>query len=202
MKKVVIGKLINAISNNDSYSQEQLEVIQYGLESIYILITKIFIIGVIAYLLGILYEFAVFLLIYNIIRTPSFGLHATKSWICLVSSSLVFLITPIIARDIAIAPIIRSLIGCYAICRIYQNSPADTEKRPIISPKRRLIYRYISTFVAITMVVISLLLTNQFLANSFVLALLVQTAMISPYVYKIFGLKYNNYLYYQESLYT
>lgn len=202
MKQIIISKLIKAISKNGSYTQENLEIIQYGLESIYILITKLLIITLIAYVLDIMYEFVVFLLIYNLIRTPSFGLHATKSWMCLVSSSLIFILAPFIAANIVIHPIIRSIIGCYCIIRIYQNAPADTEKRPIINPKRRLIYKYISTLMAIIMVIISLSIANSFLANSFVLTLFVQTFMISPYIYKLFKLKYNNYLTYTESIAT
>lgn len=37
MRKFVIGNLIKAMKNNNSYSDDELEVIQYGLESIYIL---------------------------------------------------------------------------------------------------------------------------------------------------------------------
>ena len=196
MKKRIIGGLMKSISKNNNYSQDELEIINYGLEAIYLLVTKLVIITILAYLLGIFYEFVVFLLIYNIIRLPSFGLHATKSWICLVASTLMFIICPIIATNIYFNSMIRSIVGSFCIWRIFKNAPADTEKRPIISKKRRLAYKYISTFTAIAMVVLSLISSNMFIANSFILALLLQTCMISPHVYKFFGLKYNNYLTY------
>ncbi len=196
MKKRIIGSLMKSISKNNNYSKDELEIIHYGLEAIYLLVTKLVIITAIAYLLGIFYEFVIFLLIYNIIRLPSFGLHATKSWICLVASTIMFIVCPIIATNIYFNPIIRSIIGCFCIWRIYKNAPADTEKRPIINKKRRLAYKYISTFTTIAMVIVSLISNDMFIANSFVLAPLLQTFMISPYVYKLFGLKYNNYLNY------
>lgn len=196
MKKRIIGSLMKSISKNNNYSKDELEIINYGLEAIYLLVTKLIIITFVAYFLGILYEFVIFLLIYNIIRLPSFGLHATKSWICLVASTIMFIVCPIIAANVYFNPIIRSVVGCFCIWRIFKNAPADTEKRPIINKKRRLTYKYISTFMAIGMVIISLLSHNMFIANSFVLALLLQTFMISPYIYKLFGLKYNNYLKY------
>lgn len=187
---------MNSIRNNDSYKKEDLEIIQYGLETIYIFVTKFIIISSLAILLGVFKEYIIFLLIYNIIRTPSFGLHATKSWICSVASSIIFILVPIIAKTIIMNNIIKVLIGCYCIIRIYQNAPADTEKRPIVNPKRRLMFKYISTLIAIIMVTTSLIIKDTFLSNSFLLTLVVQTFMISPYVYKLFGLKYNNYLTY------
>lgn len=200
MRKFVIGSLIKAMENNNSYSNDELEVIQYGLESIYILITKLIIIGILAYILGIFYEFVIFLLIYNIIRTPSFGLHASKSWICLLTSSLIFLIMPIIAANIELSLYFKSIVGSIGVLFIYKNAPADTEKRPIISPKRRLVYKYISVIVAIIMLVISITVENIFIGNSFFWALIVQCFMISPTVYEIFGLSHDNYLKYQDNL--
>lgn len=202
MRKFIIGNLIKAMKNNNSYSDDELEVIQYGLESIYILITKLVIIGFLAYILGIFYEFVIFLLIYNIIRTPSFGLHASKSWICLITSALIFLIMPIISANIELSIYFKSIIGGIGLLFIYKNAPADTEKRPIINPKRRLVYKYISVIVAIIMLVISISAKNIFIGNSFFWAIIVQCFMISPTVYEIFRLSHDNYLKYQENMNT
>lgn len=202
MRKFVIGNLIKAMKNNNSYSDDELEVIQYGLESIYILITKLVIIGFLAYILGIFYEFVIFLLIYNIIRTPSFGLHASKSWICLITSSFIFLIMPIISANIELSIYFKSIIGGIGLLFIYKNAPADTEKRPIVNPKRRLVYKYISVIMAIIMLVISVTTESVFIGNSFFWAIIVQCFMISPTVYELFGLSHDNYLKYQKSINT
>lgn len=202
MKKILIGSLIKAMKSKNTYSNEELEVIQYGLESIYILITKLIIIGILAYLMGIFYEFVIFLLIYNIIRTPSFGLHATKSWICLIVSSFMFLITPIIAANVELSIYFKSIIGSIALLFIYKNAPADTEKRPIISQTRRLFYKYISVIVTVIMLVVSITARSIFIGNSFFWAVILQCFMISPTVYELFGLSHDNYLKYQNSLNT
>ena len=200
MKELVIGKSMNIIQKNSpDYSDEQLEIIEYGLTGLYLTITKTIVIFGIALALGILKEVIIFTLIYNIIRATSFGLHATKSWICLVCSSIVFLTIPFIATIIVLPVWSRILIGLICVLFIFKNSPADTEKRPIVNPKRRRIYKLLSTLIAIIFVILSIILSDNFYQNCFIFTLIVQCVMISPFVYKIFKLPYDNYKNYQTA---
>lgn len=199
MKDAILNYSINTIRKKDSsYSEEQLAIIRYGFESIYILITKTIFIFMIAIILGIFKEVLIFTLLYNLIRTTSFGLHATKSWMCFVSSTLIFITIPYICKIIDINIIVRSIVGVISILAIYKNAPADTYKRPIVSKKRRDNFKFVSTIIAISMVFASLLIDNTFLHNSLLLSLVVQCFMISPALYKIFKLPYDNYKAYQN----
>lgn len=194
MKNKLLSKCISYIrKNNPNYSEEKLAEIKYGLESIYILITKTIAIFTIAFLLNILKEVIIFTLIYNLIRMPSFGLHATKSWMCLLSSAVIFIVTPYICVTQEFSFTFKSIAGIITILLIIKNAPADTYKRPIINPIRRRNYKIISTILAIIMVTIALIIENSFLSNCLIFALIIQCIMISPYVYKIFHLPYNNY---------
>lgn len=194
MKNAILNYSINTIRKKDSsYSEEQLAVIRYGFESIYILITKTIFIFMVAIILGIFKEVLIFTLLYNLIRTTSFGLHATKSWMCYVSSTIIFIILPYLCKIIDINMIIRSIIGVIAILAIYKNAPADTYKRPIVSEKRRNNLKFISTMIAISMVFASLFIDNIFMHNAILLSLVTECFMISPSVYKLFKLPYNNY---------
>lgn len=198
MKELVIGKSMNLVQKNyPDYSEEKLEEIEYGLTGLYLTITKTIVIFAIALVLGILKEVIIFTIIYNIIRATSFGLHATKSWICLVCSSIVFLTIPFIATIIVLPVWSRILIGLICVLFIFKNSPADTEKRPIVNPKRRRIYKLLSTFIAVTFVILSVIWSDNFFQNCFIFTLIVQCIMISPFVYKIFKLPYDNYKNYQ-----
>ena len=136
---------------------EQLEVIQDGLESIYITITKTIIIFIIAYFLGLAKELIILLIFYNLIRATAFGLHATKSSYCLISSTLIFIGTAYLCKLLIIPFYIKILLCIINILLIYKWSPADTEKRPIVSKKRREIYKTLSTIIAITFSFISIL---------------------------------------------
>ena len=194
MRERIVQKLVSYIHKKDSnYSDEQLEVIQYGLEGIYILITKSIVIFTVAYLLGIIKEVFLFTLLYNVIRMPSFGLHATKSWMCYLSSLIIFLILPYVCKTITFDPLLKAILGAISIILIYKNAPADTVKRPIIDPKRRRNYKIISTIIAITFAFLSIAIKNNFLSNAFVISILLQNFMISPYIYQLFHLPYDNY---------
>ena len=87
----------------------------------------------------------------------------------------------------------KVIFGIMSIIYVCLHSPADTEKRPIISPKRRFVYKSLSTLIAIIMVICSIVLDNKFISNSFIVGLLIQCFMISPFAYRITGQKYDNY---------
>ena len=196
MKKVVMNYAMNLIRNNNNYDEEQLAVIRYGLEGLYLTITKLIIILSLAFILNILNEVIIFLIIYNIIRMSSFGLHATKSWICLLSSTIIFIGFPIICRYLYLTNYFKVILGLILVLFIYKNAPADTHKRPIINQKRRIFYKYCSTFIAIIFIFCSILINDNFISNCFIFSLFVQSFMIAPSVYKLFNLPYNNYLTY------
>ena len=196
MKKIIMNYTMDLIKNNSDYDEEKLAVIKYGLEGLYLTITKLIVIFILAYILNIFKEMIIFLLIYNVIRTTSFGLHATKSWICLLSSTFIFIGFPIICKYIYLTNSFKVALGLVLILFIYKNSPADTHKRPIVNLKRRMFFKYSSTFIAITFIFCSILINSNFISNCFIFSLFVQSFMIAPSVYKLFNLPYNNYLTY------
>jgi len=197
MRKYIVSKMLGFIKQYQSFDNEKEEIIVYGLENFYIFITKCIGIFSLSYILGILKETILFTLIYNFIRMPSFGLHAKESWMCWISSSIIFLGIPYVADNVAMPMLMRSIIGVVCILYIYKYAPADTHKRPIINPKLRFRYKSISTLIAIIMVTLSLFIDNVYIQNCFIFALVVQSFMISPITYKIFKLPYDNYKKYQ-----
>lgn len=198
MKAVFINNSMNLIRKYyPNYSEVKLEELKYGLLGLYLLITKSIIIFGIALLLGIFKELLIFTIIYNILRAPSFGMHASKSWICLVASTTIFIFSTYLSVNALIPINIKVILGITGVILIFKNSPADTKKRPIVSLKRRKIYKLISTCIATTFVITSILISNNFLSNSFILALLIQCVFTSPTMYKICGETYDNYKSYQ-----
>ena len=198
MKELVIGYSMDLIKKQyPQYNEVKLAEIKYGLASIYITISKTIVICAIAYILGILTELIIFTIIYNIIRMPSFGLHATKSWVCLVSSTLIFIGSTYLCSIVVITLLPKIILGIVGVLLIFKNSPADTKKKPIVNPKRRLAYKIISTVIAIIFVILSIIIPDNFLSNSFIFALIIQCFMTSKAIYKLFGLPYDNYKNYQ-----
>lgn len=198
MKEVFINNSMNLIQKYyPNYSETKLAELKYGLLGLYLMITKSIVIFGIALYLGIFKELLIFTIIYNILRAPSFGIHASKSWICLVSSASIFIFFTYLSATISIPINIKTIIGIIGIILMYKNSPADTAKKPIVSPKRRKIYKIISTFIAIIFTVLSIVIDNNFLTNSFIFSLILQNIMIAPTTYKLFGEPYDNYKSYQ-----
>ncbi len=199
MREAIISKSLNIIKkDHPNFSDEKMEILEYGLTGFYMFISKTIIIFLVAYFLGILKELIIFMLIYNMIRLVSFGMHASSSTACLIASSLTFLSVTFICKIITFPLWFKIVFGVLTILYIYKYSPADTEKRPIISPKRRLTYKVLSTIIAVVMVACSLLVNNIFVSNSMIFALIIQSVMISPVTYKLAGQQYDNYKYYKK----
>ena len=194
MKKFIINKCMNYIKKNTNYDEVKLKEIEYGLVAIYLTLEKLIIIALIAIILGIFKEMVIYLLIYNVLRIPSFGLHATKSWICLLSSSILFIGIPYLCIFLSIPMIIKIVIGILGICFMFKNAPADTKKRPIVNKKRRKTYKFISVVLTIIFSILSLTIKDNYICNCLVFAIIMQNCMISPTIYKIFKLPYNNYI--------
>lgn len=193
MKNYIINSTMNYILKYNSYNNIKQEELKYGLVAIYLLVTKLIIILIISTLLGILKEVILFTIIYIPIRAVSFGLHATKSWICLISSTLIFVGLPFISKYLVIPMYIKSIIGIVSILLMFKNSPADTHKRPIINKKRRLFFKYFSVLISIIYTLLSIFINNSFIADCLLFAMLIQCFLTSPLVYKLFKLPYNNY---------
>ena len=198
MKKFIINNCINYIKKNTNYDDTKLKEIEYGLAGIYLLISKTIVIFILSYILGIFKEMIIYMIIYNIIRTPSFGLHATKSWICMISSIFIFIGIPYLCININFPIFIKIIIGIICIFLMYKNSPADTKKRPILNKKRREIFKTISTIIIIIYSFIAILINNNYISNCIIFAMILQNFVISPTAYKLFNLPYNNYITYLQ----
>ncbi len=194
MKKAIVGSSMHLIEDIfPEYEQEQLEVVQYGLEGIYMLITKLVVIFFVAYLLGIFQEAVVLLLLFNVLRTTAFGLHAAKSWMCWVSSTIVFIGCPLLCLTLRLPVWVLFIIGCICLINFFLYAPSDTEKRPLVNKKKRIIYKIITLISGIIYLILLFIIKDAFLKNALVCAMVIQSVLIHPMVYKVFKLPYANY---------
>lgn len=187
---------MNSIRNKNIYSEEKLKEIEYGLVSIYLTMTKVIFILFISIILNFFKEVIVFMILFNIIRTVAFGLHATKSWICWITSTITFLFIPYISKILELNIYIVQILCLINVLFILKNSPADTKKRPIVNKKRRKIYNILSTLISIIYSIISITTENHFIQNCLMFSLIVENILIAPTTYKLFGLPYDNYIKY------
>lgn len=179
--------------NNPTYQEEKLEEIRYGLESIYLTYTKIFLIFVLAYFLGIIKETLLLLVTYNIIRTFAFGIHATKSIYCLITSLILFIGGVYVVKYMSLNIYVKAIISIILLICIYKYAPADTYKRPLINERKRKKYKVISTILGIAYVILIIIFNNYIISNYLLIGMLETVIMIHPIVYKIFNLPFDNY---------
>ncbi len=198
MKEVIVNKTLNYIIKHRKLTSYDIDIIRYGISNLYLQISKIIVITTLAIILKIFIPYLIFTIFYNIIRMPSFGIHAKKSWQCWVSSIIFFIGFPYLLTVINLNTYVHFFIAASSIIYITIYSPADTIKRPIISRKRRAIYKIFSFIISILYVLLSYLIKDKIVSYALLFSLVLQCIIISPITYKIFGMPYNNYKRYIE----
>ncbi len=193
MKDVVVSNLISLIIKYKNYDEIKLAEIKYGIESFYLTITKTIVIFGLSYFLGTIKTLLLLMLFYTFLRLNGYGLHAKKSWQCWLGSILVFILLPYLCLIVRIDKIYLILASIICLFFIFKYAPADTEKRPIISKRKRHIHKYLCSITTIIYICLIYFLHSTYLQNILFFSIILETIMILPVSYKIFKLKYNNY---------
>ena len=198
MKKLIINKCMELVTTyNKDLSQRDIDKIKYGLEGLYLTITKLIFIIIVSIILGIWKETLLLILIFNGIRLTAFGVHAKRSIDCLISSTLFFILFPILCIKLTIPLIIKVILFIPLTVLIGIFAPADTEKRPLINKKKRKIYKMLSIMISIIYMTIAIVIKDNTLSNCFIFAIVIQIIIMLPITYKLFGVSYNNYKTYE-----
>lgn len=197
MKKRFLTKIKKDIEKQyPNYSKEKIDEIMYGIEGIYLTITKTIIISLLALILGILKELIILLIAFNFIRLFAFGMHASKSTICLIFSSLLFLCGAYLCKIIIIPNIVCYILYTIVLITISVYSPADTVKRPLIKKKKRIKFKILSIITVLIYFIITMLIENNLIINSLIIGLIIECILILPITYKVFKMPYKNYINY------
>lgn len=198
MKKLIINKCMELVTTySKDLSQRDIDKIKYGLEGLYLTITKLIFIIIVSIILGIWKETLLLIIIFNGIRLTAFGVHAKRSIDCLISSTLFFILFPIICIKLTIPLIVKIILFIPLTVLIGIFAPADTEKRPLINKKKRKIYKMLSIMISIIYMTIAIVIKDNTLSNCFIFAIVIQIIIMLPITYKLFGVSYNNYKTYE-----
>ena len=194
MKEVFLNHTMNFIaSNQKDLNQEDKGKLAYGLEGLYMSITKLVIIFLIAFLLGVIKEFIITLIFFNIIRFPGFGFHASKSVVCLIASTLLILGLPYLFTNIEVSLTIKIILCIVSVITFIICAPADTWKRPLTNKKKRIIRKVVACSLAVIYSILIIVFNGYEISNLLMAALLIETILISPIMYLIFKEPYRNY---------
>lgn len=194
MKEAFLNHTINFIaSNQENLNEEDKEKLHYGLEGLYMTITKLVVIFLIAFLLGFIREFIITLILFNIIRFPGFGFHASKSIVCLISSTLLILGLPYLFTSVEVGLTTKIVLCAISVITFIICAPADTQKRPLTNKRKRIIRKICACSLAIIYSILIIVFNGMEISNLLMAALLIETTLISPIMYLIFKEPYRNY---------
>lgn len=194
MKKKLLNALMRNIKNNNSkLNDEQLEIIEYGLEGIYLAITKLVLILLLAFILGIFKETIFVIIFYNLIRFFAFGMHADSSLSCLITSIVIFIGGAFLGIYLKFNLIIKIIISVICLIFIIIYAPADTIKHPLLKASRRRNLKIISSIMSLVLSILIIYFHENIISNFMLIGFVEATIMILPITYKLYGLPYNNY---------
>ena len=198
MRSKIINSIMNQIKIYNNFDDINLQEIKYGLETVYLTIIKTIVFILLAILLKTIKGLLLFMLFYGIIRLTGFGVHAKKSIHCWISSILIFLIIPILIKYITINNYILYIISLISIIILAIYAPADTPKRPLINKKKRIIYKVLTILISIGYLITITMIKDKLIINSLFYSLLLECFLVTPLIYKLFGVSYKNYKNYKR----
>lgn len=199
MKELVVNGIMNNITKYYDYDNTKISEIKYGIESLYLTITKTIIIFILAILLNITKELMLLFVFYSLIRLSGFGVHTKKSWHCWVTSLITFTGIPLLIKYIFLNETVIIISYTIFTLLLLMYAPADTEKRPLINKKKRSIYKVLTILIAISYLIYTLInKENTIIINTLYFSTLLETILVLPCTYKLFGVKYKNYMNYKK----
>lgn len=191
MKEVFLKYSLQTINANKEWDEENLEKIRYGLEGIYLTIVKLVILMALAIILNVEMLFLINLVFFNILRFFAFGVHARNSTQCLITSTVMFIIFPILSTSIDFPLPVQIIIASICVLLFLLYAPADTHKRPQKNKKKRQIRKAFA--VTISIVYVFLIIMLKGLNQIILCSLMTETIMILPITYRILGVPYKNH---------
>ena len=197
MKEKYLNFTTSFITKYQNYTEEQIEEIRYGLEGLYLTFTKLIIILAISIFLNITKELIILLILFNVLRFTGFGFHARTSLECLVCSTLLFIGLPLLMLFLKLNQVYLIVIGLVSLVILSIYAPADTVKRPLPNKRKRKIRKISTIIIAIIYIVLSIIIDDYNISCLLIVSIILESIMVSPVIYKIFGQPYRNYLNYK-----
>ncbi len=193
MKQLFLENSMNFICKYQSISDYDKKKVKYGLEGLYLTITKMVLLTILALLLNMFKEFILVVVFFNVIRYTGFGFHAEKSYQCLLFSTFNFIAIPFLLLHIQLSNFFVYTICAICIFYYLLFAPADTKKRPLSNKRKRIIRKIITVMIGFIYTLMIILLNNTYWTSIILSAMIIQSIIISPLIYRLFNQPYNNY---------
>ena len=182
-------------TNVQGIDEEKAEIINFGIKSIVSEVSKLLIILLSAYLLGILNYVIIAVVSHGLYRTYAGGFHAKTHLICLTTSMVIvysnICLSIYIGTNFNKLWLIYILVYSFNCFMIYLYAPADVEEKPILSKTLRKKLRTEAFLVMNAIIAISLFaISNYIIANILLFSTLFVSITLMPISYKVIGCKH------------
>lgn len=193
MKQFFLDKSMNFICYYQCFSDYERKKLKYGLEGLYLTISKMMVLIVLSIIFHMFFEFLLVVLFFNIIRYTGFGFHAEKSYHCLFFSIFNFIFLPFFLLHIQLSTFFVFIICGFCILHYLFFAPADTKNRPLSNKRKRLIRKILTIMIGLVYSTNIIVFDNQYWRVIILSALIIQMIVVSPLTYRMFGQTFNNY---------
>lgn len=174
---------------------ERAEIINYGLQLVLGEIPKIFIIFILAYILGT-FKFTVLSFLFIMpYRMVSGGTHLHTHIGCVIATSVFYIGNAIISKYLVwnteiLKYIIVFAIWIFSMVMIKLYAPADTEAVPILRKRERKVKRILSYIIMTITLCVGVLVKQNEISNLLIIGTFLQTITITKAMYKLTKNKY------------
>ena len=180
------------------------EIINYGLQNVIGEFPKIFLVFIIAYVLGI-FEWTLFtFIILFIYKGASGGIHLKTHLGCILLTTAFYCLIPYVSQYFELVGLTKYItilfVWVFGMVMIKLYAPADTESVPILETrvrKKKQIVSYISYTIGL---LIALIVNDQMISNIIILSYFIQTLTITKIAYRLTKSKYGYEVYNDTSI--
>lgn len=189
-------KLTNKMKNEmPDIDDERAEIINYGLQLVLGEIPKIFLIFILAYILGVLKLTLLSFIFIMPYRMVSGGTHLHTHIGCIIATSIFYIGNAFISKNLVwnieiIKYLVTFAIWAFSMIMIKLYAPADTEAIPILRKKERKIKQILSYVLMTITLIIGSLVKNNIISNLLIIGTFLQTITITSFMYKLTKNKY------------
>ena len=178
---------------------ERTQVINYGLQILIGEIPKIFIVLLIAGILGIFKLTLITFILIMPYRSVSGGFHLHTHIGCIIATILTYCGTAFVSQYIVLNNIVKYililLIWIFSMAMIKLYAPADTEEVPILETKVRQKKQLASYIIATISLIAAIFIRDNVISNILIIGTLLQTLAITKVMYKLTNNKYGYEVY-------
>ena len=180
-------------------TEEQGEVILYGLELILGEIPKIILLFVLGFVFGVGWYVLFAFIVIAPYRGVSGGFHLHTHLGCIITTNLFYIGNVFISKYLVLDSlekyILIALSFIFGILMISMYAPADTENVPIISKSERKKKKILSYIFLTVMLIAAIFIQDRILSNILIIGSIIQTMTITRIAYKLTKNEYGHEMY-------